>query len=235
MAQFQSRPVGRLRVALSDTFGSDYMSAVLADFSYMHRDIAIEAIVYLREADLVQESFDVAIRYGTLENSSAHQRLFGYMSYGLCASPDYVAKHGWPSSPRDLARHNCLAGMSGHYQFNGGERVRVSGNWISNSGIALRWATRHGIGLAHLPFSVVRDDILEGRIIAMEEEWTFFDQEVRAVFSPGILPNATRAFIDYLTAHFRLGKTRPVRNSLESISDRLRGWQRPNLVIEPAD
>jgi LysR family transcriptional activator of dmlA len=227
MSQFQSRPVGRLRIALSDTFGSDYMSALLADFSYLHRDIAIEAIVYLREADLVQERFDVVIRYGALENSSAHARLFGYMSYCICAAPDYVAEHGWPASPRDLARHNCLTSMSGQFLFNDGSRVRVSGNWSSNSGIALRWATRHGLGLANLPISVVRNDILDGRILAMQDDWTFYDQEVSAVFPSGIMPTATRAFIDYLTAHFNLGKTRPSISSLRALSDRLQGWRPP--------
>ncbi|HEY3695265.1 LysR family transcriptional regulator [Phenylobacterium sp.] len=223
MAQFQSRPVGRLRIALSDTFGSDFMSALLADFSAVHRDIAIEAIVYLRETDLAPERFDVVIRYGALENSSAHARLFGYMSYCLCASPDYVARHGWPASPRDLARHNCLSNISGQYHFNGGVRVRVSGNWVSNSGIALRWATRQGLGLAHLPVAVVRNDLLDGRIVAMQDEWTFYDQEVSAVFPSGITPTATRAFIDYLTTHFKLGKTRPSAASLRALADHLYG------------
>jgi len=227
MAQFQSKPVGRLRIALSDTFGSDYMSALLADFSYLHRDIAIEPIVYLREADLVRERFDVVIRYGALEDSTAHARMFGYMSYCLCAAPDYVAEHGWPTSPRDLARHNCLSNMSSHFEFNGGVRVRVSGNWTSNSGIALRWATRHGLGLAHLPITVIRNDLVDGRIVAMQDDWTFFDQEVRAVFPAGITPTATRAFIDYLTAHFKRGKTRPNPTSLKRLTDRLAGWRPP--------
>jgi DNA-binding transcriptional LysR family regulator len=221
MAQFQSRPVGRLRIALSDTFGSDYMSALLADFSFLHRDIVIEPIVYLSEAELVQERFDVAIRYGALENSSAHARLFGYISYCLCAAPEYLAEHGWPASPRDLARHNCLSDRSGVFEFNGGVRTRVAGSWTSNSGTALRWATRRGLGLAHLPISVVRRDLLEGRIVALEQEWSFFDKEVRAVFPSGIVPTATRAFIDYLTAHFSLGKTRPFPASLEQLKDRL--------------
>jgi DNA-binding transcriptional LysR family regulator len=221
MAQFQSRPVGRLRIALSDTFGSDYMSALLADFSYLHRDIVVEPIVYLSEAELVQERFDVAIRYGALESSSAHARLFGYMSYCICAAPEYVAEHGWPASPRDLARHNCLSDRSGTFEFNGGVRTRVTGSWTSNSGIALRWATRRGLGLAHLPMSVVRSDLLEGRILALDEEWSFFDKEVRAVFPSGIVPTATRAFIDYLTAHFSMGKTRPSPASLRQLKDRL--------------
>lgn len=226
MAQFQSRPIGRLRVGLSETFGSDFMSAMLADFSANHRDITIEAIVYLREADLAPENFDVVVRYGPLENTSAQARRFAYMTYCLCASPDYVSAHGWPSSPQDLVRHKCLANMSGQFQFNGDVRIKVSGGWISNSGIALRWATRNGLGLAHLPISVVRNDLLDGRILAMKDEWTFYDQEVSAVFPSGIMPTATRAFVDYLTNRFSQRKARPSEQMLRALSDRL-DWPPP--------
>jgi DNA-binding transcriptional LysR family regulator len=221
IAEFQSRPIGRLRIGLSDVFGMDFMSAVLAEFSAHHRDIAIEAIVYLREGELVQENFDVLIRYGSLENSSAQARVFGYMTYCLCASPEYVAAHGWPASPQDLARHNCLSGTNGQYHFNGDIRVRVSGNWVSNSGVALRSAARAGLGLAHLPVGLVRNDLLSGALTAVEDEWAFFDQDVWAVFPAGILPAATRAFIDYLTSHFGRGKIRVSKHELRRLDDRL--------------
>jgi LysR family transcriptional activator of dmlA len=208
MAQFQSMPVGRLRIALSDTFGSDFMSALIADFSHQHRDIVIE-------------HYDVAIRYGPLESSSAQARLFGYMSYCLCASPAYVAERGWPASPKDLARHNCLSNVSGHFEFNGPVRVKVTGSWTSNSGTALRWATRRGLGLAHLPISVVRKDLEDGRIVALQDEWSFYDQEVRAVFPAGIVPAATRAFVDHLTTHFTLRKMRPSAAVLQRLAERL--------------
>jgi DNA-binding transcriptional LysR family regulator len=221
MAEFQTKPMGRLRIALSDTFGTDFMSALLADFSYLHRDISIEPIVYLREADLNQAHFDLAIRYGPLESSSAQARLFGYTSYCLCAAPEYVAQHGWPSSPKDLTQHNCLSNVSGHFEFNGGVRVKVGGNWTSNSGIALRSATRRGLGLSQLPISVVRRELAEGRIIPLLEEWSYYDQEVRAVFPPGIIPSATRAFLDYLTSHVGMNKARPTADWLQRLADRL--------------
>ena len=209
MAQFQSQPVGRLRIVLSDTFGSDFMSALLADFSANHPDIAIQAIAYLSEADLAAETFDVAIRYGPLGDSSWRARLFGYLSYCLCGSPDYVGRNGWPYGPEGLAEHSCLADMNGQFHFNDGRSVRVSGPWTSNSGIALRWAARRGLGIAHLPISVVRQDLVCGDLVALHEEWSFHDKEVRAVFPGGIMPTATRAFIDYLTNRFTQTRVRP--------------------------
>lgn len=209
MAQFQAAPVGRLRIGLSDIFGSDYMSALLADFSAMHPDVTIEPIAYLRESDVMQERFDVVIRYGKLQDSAVKARLFGYLSYCLCASPDYVEQHGWPETAEALAQHRCLTDANGMYEFNGGESVRLRGHWKSNSGVALRWAARRGLGIAHLPVSVIRSDLADGHIVACEAEWSFHDKEVWVVFSPGIMPAATRSFIDFLTQRFTRQKIRP--------------------------
>lgn len=209
MARFQLAPVGRLRIGLSDIFGSDYMSSLVADFSALHPDIVIEPIAYLRESDVLQERFDVVIRYGRMPDSAVKARLFGYLSYCLCASADYVAEHGWPQSIDDLAQHRCLTDSSGLFEFNGGTKVRVKGRWKSNSGVALRWAARRGLGIAHLPVSVIRSELADGTIVAMDAEWTFHDKEVWVVFSPGIMPAATRSFIDFVTRRFTKDKIRP--------------------------
>ena len=213
MTQFQERPVGRLRVGLSDIFGVTFMSAIVADFGARHPEISLEVVAYLREQDLVQEQFDVIIRYGRLNDSSLKARFFGYLSYGLCASPDYIAHHGWPEGPADLQAHNCLTDTGGnfHYSQEDGttERLKVSGNWKSNSGIALAAAARRGLGIAQIPISVIGDDLAEGRLETLNQDWAFYDREVWAVFSPGMMPAATRAFIDHLAASFAHAKLRP--------------------------
>lgn len=217
MTEFQSRPMGRLRIALSDTFGSDFMSALLADFSQAHPEISVQAIAYLREADLAEDNFDLAIRYGPLPSSSMRAKLFGYLSYCLCASPEYVERCGWPKSPEEISEHNCLTDLSGHFHFNDGISVRANGNWASNSGVGLRWAARRGLGLAHLPISVVRQDLNDGSLIYSNEDWSFHDKEVRVVFPPGITPRATRAFIDFLTSRY-------------NTETKIRPWMSPGLV-----
>lgn len=228
LSQFQERPVGRLRVGLSDIFGVTFMSSIVAEFGARHREISMEVVAYLREAELVQEQFDVVIRYGKLNDSSLKARLFGYLSYCLCASPEYVARHGWPESPADLGSHACLPDLGGHFLFNDEDssngRVKVSGNWKSNSGIALASAARHGLGIAQIPISVIRDDLMEGRLVALDREWAFYDKEVWAVFSPGMMPAATRAFIDHLAVSFEHRKLRPwMQPAMTALEAHLRG------------
>lgn len=227
MAQFQERPVGRLRVGLSDIFGVTFMSSIVAEFGARHQEISLEVVAYLREAELVQEQFDVVIRYGKLNDSSLKARLFGYLSYCLCASPDYVARHGWPETPADLAGHACLADLGGYFHFSdedaAGGRIKVSGSWKSNSGIALASAARHGLGIAQIPISVIRDDLMEGRLVALNQDWAFYDREVWAVFSPGMMPAATRAFIDHLAVSFEHRKLRPwMQPAMTALDDHIR-------------
>ena len=230
LAQFQERPVGRLRVGLSDVFGVVFMSAIAADFGAKHPEISMEVVAYLREAELAQEQFDVIIRYGRLNDSNLKARLFGYLSYCLCASPDYVARHGWPDSPADLASHLFLTDLGGHFLFHDDEtatsRAKLTGAWKSNSGIALATAARHGLGIAQIPISVIREDLVEGRLLALDREWAFYDKEVWAVFSPGMMPAATRAFIDHLAMSFEHRKLRPwMEPAMTALEAHLRGRQ----------
>ena len=221
MQRFQTNPVGRLKIGLSDIFGSEYMSMLLAKFSEANPEMRIEPITYMNYNDIAQEQFDIVIRYGRLPDSTLKARLFGYLSYCLCASPAYIEKHGWPESVEDLASHQCLTNLDRTFRFNGDKSISVNGRWSSNSGTALRWAVRRGLGLAHLPVTLLRDDILEGRILGSPMEWSFWDRECWVVFSPGIMPASTRAFIDFLTDQLDMTKLRP-------------NMVRPNMAVDLA-
>lgn len=209
LARYSNEPIGRLRIGLSDIFGSDFMSAMLADFSRKNPAIEIEAVAYLDAGQVLQEQFDLTIRYGTLPDSNLRARMFGYLSYCLCASREYIAEHGWPESPEGLRDHACLTDLSAMMRFNDGVEVRVSPRWRSNSGISLRSAVSRGLGMACLPVSVMRQGLADGSILALDRDWAFYDQQVWVVYSQGIMPAATRAFIDYLVRNTTRTKIRP--------------------------
>ncbi len=209
VSRYSTDPVGRLRIGLSDIFGSDYMSTLLADFSRANPGIKIEPIAYLDEGDVAQERFDLVIRYGTLPDSNRKARMFGYLSHCLCAAPDYVERHGWPDSPHALKKFDCLTDLSSAFFFNDGVEVKVDPRWRSNSGIALRSAARRGLGIASLPVSILIDSLNDGSLVALDAEWSYYDRECWVVYSPGIMPAATRAFIDYLVESIPRVKVRP--------------------------
>lgn len=209
VGRYRTEPYGRLRIGLSDIFGSDYMSNLLAEFSREHPAINIEAIAYLDEGQLLQERFDIVIRYGSLSDSNLRARKFGYLSYCLCASRDYVARNGWPDSPEDLYCHDCLTDLSSTMTFNGDVEIKLEPKWRSNSGISLRSAVREGLGIASLPVTVMRRYLADGSVLALEDEWSYYDRPCWVVYSQGIMPAATRTFIDYLVRHTSRIKVRP--------------------------
>jgi DNA-binding transcriptional LysR family regulator len=187
------------------------MSMMLAEFSRKNPAVVIEAIAYLDENEISQEQYDVVIRYGNLPSSSLRARMFGYLSYSLCASPEYVERKGWPTSPADLRDHDCLTDLSGTIQFNDDVAIKVSPRWRSNSGISLRSAVREGLGIASLPITIMRHGLADGSVLALEEDWAYFDRECWVVYSPGIMAASTRAFIDFLVRYVNREKIRPER------------------------
>jgi len=206
---YSTKPFGRLRIGLSDIFGSDFMSTMLADFSLKNPEIEIEAIAYLDEGQVLQERFDLTIRYGKLPDSNLRARMFGYLSYCLCASRNYVEKNGWPETAEELKQHACLTDQSAVMRFNDNLEIKVSPRWRSNSGISLRSAVTKGLGIACLPVSVMRHGLADGSVLALDRDWSYYDREVWAVYSQGIMPASTRAFIDYLVRHTTRVKIRP--------------------------
>jgi len=210
IGRYSAEPFGRLRIGLSDTFGSDFMSKLLADFSRENPGIRIEPIVYIEESEVAQEHFDLVVRYGVLPDSNRKARMFGYLSHCLCASREYVDLHGWPSDPEALKGHDCLTDLTATMRFNDGLEVKVEPRWRSNSGVTLRAAMRQGLGIASLPVSIILDSLNDGSVVALEEEWSFYDRECWVVYSPGIMPAATRAFINYLVRNLTRVKVRPM-------------------------
>lgn len=221
-AQMQEKPAGKLRISLNDTFGVNFIATVVADFARQYPDVGIEIIAGSREVDLIGESFDVAIRYGELIDSSLRAARVGYHSFCLCASPGYLREHGTPRSRADLRNHECLSDLGGQWWFNapsGPEKMRVEGRWRSNKGAVLRAAARRGLGLAQLPVSFIREELDTGALVAVEEEWSFYDREVWATFAPGTpVPTTLRFLLDYLSSRFERQKVRPwMRASLAEL------------------
>lgn len=215
LGELQAQPTGRLRIGLCDVFGVSFMSSIVAEFASRNREVSIEVVAYLREDELRYEDFDVLIRYGALADSELKIRKIGLLSYCLCASPRFVANHPWPKGPEDLKKLNCLSAPNGQYEFNaddgqnGVQKLRVQGNWTSNSSIALAVAAKQGLGIAQVPLSIILDDVARGELLVLDEDWAYHDKEVWACFPAGRATAANRAFIDFICTRFSNRRLRP--------------------------
>lgn len=99
---------GTLRITLPATFGRLWIAPILPAFLAAYPNLTVETAFEDRYVDLVAESFDVAVRIGTLTDSRLVARRLAPSRRMLCASPIYLQAHGAPSRPAELNQHACL-------------------------------------------------------------------------------------------------------------------------------
>jgi len=206
---------GFLRIALPLSFGIRHMGEPIAEFSRLHPQIEFKLDLNDRRVDLIEEGADLAIRIGHTHQQSFIVRKLATINRVLCASTAYLARHGRPERPEDLARHNCIVYRQQPgdmtWQLIGADgtfAVAVSGNFAANNAGAIGAAMPGGVGIALLPVWLAGRDIKNGRVEVLLPEYranpTGFADEVFAVFPHGRnLSAKVRAFVDFIAEKFR--------------------------------
>ena len=165
-----------------------------------------------RKVDLVAAGIDVAIRSGSgnLPDSALIARKLAPLRQVLCASPDYIDRHGLPGTPAELAEHNCVlfsySSDANEWTLHGEnepEVVFVSGSYRVNNSEALLEALREGIGIGRLPTFVAGPDLKTGRLVQLFESYRIPDHTFFAVFpAREYLPAKVRAFLEFAIEYF---------------------------------
>ncbi len=203
-------PRGVLRVNAPVSFGARRLAPLLAEFAHHHPLVQVDLGLNDRLIDLAEEGWDLAIRIGSLGDSSLIARRIAPCRTIVCAAPSYLTARGRPRTIAELARHNCLgytlSRLAGADRWSFGTKgdiaVDVSGNLRANNGDALRAAAVAGQGLIYQPTFVVADDLRAGTLIPLVlDAPTIEFAGIYAVYLPDRHPAAkVRAFIDYLVA-----------------------------------
>lgn len=155
------------------------------------------------------ERFDAAIRIGSLEDSSLIARRIAPVRSALVASPDYLAEYGYPETPEDLLRHQCLDHVgraSPDWLFRSGKRliaVRPRSRLRADLGeTILQWAIA-GSGIAELPTFLLSDAIERHQLIPVLRDYPSPERGLYVLRPPGHhVPGKVRALIDLLVARF---------------------------------
>lgn len=105
----RNRPTGEIRLTTTVSFGSSWLPGQLADFMDLYPDIRIHLILSDSEVDLARREADCAIRFQKPTQADLIQRPLAAIRHRLCASPDYLAKWGEPTSAEDLVHHRLIA------------------------------------------------------------------------------------------------------------------------------
>jgi DNA-binding transcriptional LysR family regulator len=210
ISRLHDEPKGVLKINAPMSFGMLYLGSAVADFQAVHADLSVELTLNDRFIDPIEEGVDVTLRIGTLTDSSLIARRLAPARRVLIASPDYVARHGAPATPADLADHRCLnyghtAPMQRWQLTEGGRTISVpiTSALCSNNGDVLRAAALKGNGIALLPTFMVGPDIRDGRLRIVLPNHPPTELSIYALYAPNrYLAAKTRVFIDFLVERF---------------------------------
>ncbi|MDX1539833.1 MAG: LysR family transcriptional regulator [Geminicoccaceae bacterium] len=215
VANLEAAPRGLLRISVPVVFGRLHVAPALPAFLRTYPDVQIDLGMTDSYVDLVEEGIDVAVRIGSLQDSSLVARKLAPTRRVLCASPVYFQRHGRPGTPAELKEHNCL-----FYKFSGGRAVwrfrdatgdhaiEIDGSLRTNNADALRTAALAGVGIVVLPLFMIGPDIKRGALEVIFPEVEFaqasLDADIWAVYPYGRhLSPKVRAFVDFLVRRFR--------------------------------
>lgn len=210
-ADLNEEPKGVLRVTASTVYGQTEIAPLLPELAKKYPLLTIELLLTDAYLDLIEERVDVAIRLGSLQDSSYIARLINPIQFVICASPDYIDKQGAPTKPEEVSKHNCLifprAGHSNSWLFKDENQVvheaHIHGQCTITNSNAIKQCTVMGMGLALLPDWLVNNDIRDGALIRLYGDYsvtaTDYDSGIYVLYpSKEYMPLKTRTFIEYL-------------------------------------
>lgn len=208
-----ARPRGILRIDLHGAHATRIVLPRIDEFHARYPDIELVISSGDRLVDLVREGIDCAVRAGKLHDSSLIARYLVTMPQVICASPEYLQRHGTPRSPNDLMSHQCVNffstsrgtnyplelivnGKVQGYQLKGWMTVNDSENYVI---CALR-----GAGLVQLPRYHVADALEDGRLVEVLGAWQSPGMSLSALYPQHRqLSPRVRVFIDWLSALYQ--------------------------------
>ncbi|UGQ48115.1 LysR family transcriptional regulator [Massilia endophytica] len=202
----RQQPAGRLAVDAASPFMLHCVVPHVAEFRALFPEIRLELRSNDQIADLIEHRTDIAIRIGALSDSTLHARPLSSSPLHILASPDYIARHGLPAAPEDLANHTLLGfvqyelGNQWPLRHAGGNSYAVTPALSASSGETLRQLALEGQGIVCLADFMTRGDIASSRLVPLLQDFTTgFRQPIHAVYYRNTqLAQRISCFLDFL-------------------------------------
>lgn len=214
---------GVLRVGTTSSFALREIIPRLPKFQSAHPALQIELLACDGYQDLVTEGIDVALRHGSLPDSSAVARKLMDDPRILAAAPSYLECRGTPLAPSSLAEHSVIASPSHPsptLSFGKDGRVasvRVKGQLTVSMNEGAIAAAKAGLGIVAASLNSVKAELESGALVRILSDWDFGSLEVTALFVKAIKP-AARAFTDFLVEEFRRRPDTLFRRVIDTIA-----------------
>jgi DNA-binding transcriptional LysR family regulator len=202
ITNLQSKPQGKIKLTAPVTYGEQQILPLVNNFMQQYGNIEVNAFLSNQQLDLIEDGYDLAIRLGKLRDSSMMAKKLGTRTNYVCASSEYLDKHGIPHSLSELNKHNCLLGTLDYWHFRGDGKetnIRVTGKLRYNSGVGLVDAALKGLGIVQLPDYYVQEHIKSGALTTLLDNYREPDEGIWAVYPHNRhLSPKVRLLVDYL-------------------------------------
>lgn len=207
VASGSQTPRGTIRLNATLGFGRTVVAPLVSRFCKQYPDVQVNLEVTDRPVDLIENGFDLAIRFGELPDSRLNARRIMSNRRFLCASPLYLQQHGTPHTLSDLQQHRCIVHRQnieahGSWRFSKGkitELIKVDAALASNDGdIVMEWAL-DGLGILIRSEWDLNRYLESGRLTRILTDYTLPSADL-FVYYPGQqhLPARVRKLIDFL-------------------------------------
>ena len=210
LSQHSKAPRGRLRVDAPTLIARSVIVPALPGFFAEYPDIELALACNERHFDLVAEGIDCALWIGEIDDASLVARRVGFLYFATCAAPAYIAAHGVPGHPRELAQHRCInhfsprTGETMEWAFSkGAERVQAvfPGHLALEDENSYVSAAEAGLGIAQMPAFVVKDAMERGALDLVLGDWFPEPASLHVVYPQSRhLSRRVRVFVDWLAA-----------------------------------
>ena len=213
----QHTATGTLRFTAPSSFAQRYIAPILPDFLARNPGITLDLRLSDAQFDLIEGSFDLALRNAALEDTSLKGRKLADDPRVLCAAPKYLAEHGTPQKPEDLRDHHLIAfkdqaerplatadGRSGSF-----DPRLARCQLIVDDGLSQKLATKAGAGISMNSLWSVCHEIADGSLVRVLPDWEVADRSVLWLVYPkaNVLSAKVRVFMDFLLD--RIGRKPP--------------------------
>lgn len=219
VAHTEREPSGTLRVAAAGALSLTTLTPLIDGYRRLYPRVHVRLTLAERQIDLIEDGFDCGIVAATPSRSGdLVERSLGVTTFVPCAAPAWLAEHGEPRTPEQLARHAAVTlppeERSVTWQFaRPGERaqqVTLQPAYAVNNMLMVRLAALAGMGVSIVPAALVADDFAAGTLRRLLPDYEIDDPEARmSIVYPSRqhLPARTRRFIDYTIEHFENART----------------------------
>ncbi len=201
-----SELAGGIRITAPTTFGSRQLIDVLVPFQQQHPKVSVDLVLSDSYQPLIEGGFDLAVRFGALDDSSLLARKLMDMRVAVFASPAYLKKHGRPKHPSELRNMNCILRSTSNEQHRWSFKIdgrrtsySVKGSTQANSPRAVTHLARAGLGIGRSPIYAALPFIRSGELELLFEKQESTSIPLQVVYPPSrYLSARVRALIDHL-------------------------------------